>query len=672
MAATPVISITTATLKTLNAYDDSTLHSEVAGTDDFTVNSIGEKKVLKLEYTNASSDDYSLTREIRFSPALFIQYLTAAPFTVPYPCYKWIIGGSTPTSTKIPGTLMSSLGSPGDNSIRNLVCELEYVDKHNFNIYLTFWMTQDVDRYLPVSAVNRNRFLRSHVADTSDFATNATSVYGSSSNRAIGAYIWISDPTNAIAPYYYEWQEPMQAGMYGREAGDVTSVFTAPLWGNTVGGVPVTSFSTIANNTFSFRVTAGGGLAASTICMYLLRTDQSNDNITFDSNYQLTPLAVTLTNVGVNYTGTVTITPAMLTLGASYRILAITYSAVGPRVTSYISLPWVADSVTPWDGTGASITSTWRDYHTDFPGGTMTGTIEDRMRLTVAMDYSSDAFKNNIITRLGITGTNDIRRYLTSVRFRIYERRTDQAGTLYVTDRKDVVYDTTITRQLDGSYNILNGLQFSGGLDTCFAQLDFRNRYESHLQNMYTLYDDVAQPVPLSTQDWGARTFFVEAIFDLYYHDAPTPFTDRLVVENKLSVRDYYNAFEFTITPDNADACTTDDVCFEAFFGGAASEQYKLITTLELAPGQVSLIGENDTYTYGMLPQLTHPAFFDQEENFGDSESRIAKFCIDCDVLTPGTYKIAAIAKRVTESDRITNNGEDRWTNNSETRLTNG
>jgi hypothetical protein len=661
-------------LDTLRAIDDFGIHTDSAA--PFDVNSIGEKKKFTMS-CSLTGPDFSVGsgQEIRFVPGLFIEKYTSAPYSTPnpLPCYKWFIPTAYTTGVKFTGTLISSLGPPSDNRIRNLIVQLEVFDDTHFAIYLTFFMTQDMGQYLPSSAVNRDRFLRSHVSDTTELPTSpiATSVYGSSADRALGVYLRITALLDG-ATYSNEYQYDFSAGWYGREAGDVASIFNTPLWGNTVGGVQVSSFSTIANNTFRFRVTVGGGLTASMMCMYLVRTDQSNNSITFDSNYQLTPLAVTLSNIGVNYTGTVTITPAMLTLGASYRVLAIAYSAVGPRVTSYISLPWVADSVVPWDGTGAAITSTWRDYHSDYPGGTMSATIEERMRLTVAMDYSSDAFKNNIITRLGITGTNDIRRYLTSVRFRIYERRTDQAGTLYVTDRKDVVYDTTITRQLDGSYNTLNGLQFSGGLDTCFAQLDFRNRYESHLQNMYTLYDDVAQPVPLSTQDWGARTFFVEAIFDLYYHDAPTPFTDRLVVENKLHVNDYYNLVEFTLTPDAVEACTTDDVCFEATFAGAVTEEYKLITTLELAPGQVALIGENDTYTYGMLPQLTVPAFFNQEEDFGTTDAMIAKFCIDCDVLSPGTYKIAAIAKRVTESDRITNNMEDRITNNFEIRLTNG
>jgi hypothetical protein len=76
-------------------------------------------------------------------------------------------------------------------------------------------------------------------------------------------------------------------------------------------------------------------------------------------------------------------------------------------------------------------------------------------------------------------------------------------------------------------------------------------------------------------------------------------------------------------------------------------EEYNLITTIELAPGTISNIEENEEWL-GVLAQLNSLKIASSETAYSESEATFAKFCLNNSLFNLNLqYKISAIAKRV-------------------------
>jgi hypothetical protein len=630
----------------------------------FVLNAIGEYKRLTLNYKldgGASLDDGSL-REIRFTPALYIQYGTVAYFPGYAPQhYLFIIPSGAADGTTWIGTLINTMGMPAENRIHNLSVFAERIDANNLNLLFEFYVTQDMAAYLPAIGVNQSRFFRSHVNDTQDFQTYNRSVFGTSNDRAIGLYVHYTNVT-AGEVLRVENQIRFSAGMYNRESGDVPGAYYNPRWEYSVGGMPCVGLSTVQSTLVRLTVECTTDL--DNCLLYLVRADTTNDNIEFPDNYDIShaeiidaptgvlhraligPATGPAPTYGSDWEVTVSIDHTYITTGAAYRIIAILYSTTDDHTVSQISQQLQGGAQVGWTGEGITVNRTWRDYVADYANCSLQATICERLRYTVSMLYPGDALRSDFLARFGIDGANDIRRYLTSIRGQVWHRRTDQAGVLYTTDRVDMLYDTQVYRLPDGSYPTVNGIGFSTVTNGCVSAINFRCRYENHIPCLYTLYDGVIQPSAVGNQYWGGKQLTVRLTFELYYHDAAVPFTDIIQFDAGLTVRDYMASGEYSLTPIESDICTVDNACLVATLPVSASQPFKLITTIEAAPGNSGTVEETETFT-GLLPTMVSPKILSQETSFGETIATKANFCVDGSELIPGiNYLINAIAKR--------------------------
>ena len=157
----------------------------------------------------------------------------------------------------------------------------------------------------------------------------------------------------------------------------------------------------------------------------------------------------------------------------------------------------------------------------------------------------------------------------------------------------------------------------------------------------------MAQPVPLSNQEWGGRIITLEVQLEFYYDDYSTPFTDRVIYQTQLDVRDYVTTgggVERILTIDNERVvCAGSETCFTAHLTLTPPQYWRLITTLEPLNGYYSTVKENEVYAPGILPQQVNVAVVSQDTDYAGGD---AGFCIDTGVLLVGvTYKVSALAK---------------------------
>jgi hypothetical protein len=426
------------------------------------------------------------------------------------------------------------------------------------------------------------------------------------------------------------------------------------------GGSPVTDLSTLQDTDVEFYADAVLTGNMTRCVLYIFRTDTTDNNVTFTQCIELSvatagtpggawvaPTAAPVNIGGITFKATGAIDKTYLTHPGCYRVIAIAYDETGGSYasTSFISDQLCTTNNKPYDGNGWNEQFVVSDFHKTYPAETLTCTVEERLQVVLDLDYSYNQWANDIFNRLGLVVPNDIRRYLTQVRVLVYEERTDQAGILYTTYRRDYFVDVTLAQNPNGTFTTQNGMQFTAGLNAAALIYDFRVRYESHIQNLYTDYDGVVQPLPLANQNWGGRNLTCEIQLEFYYDDYVTPFTDRVIY------RTYLKPKAYVTSPLSIDAksvvCSGLTKCYKPTLDGSITdpENYRLIVTLEPLNGLSTTLGENEEYAQGILPQLDISAVVSQDVPYA-AGTGLANFCIDTGMLNSGfTYKVVALAK---------------------------
>lgn len=667
------ITYDSATLDTLDPKTGDVLRTESYSGSPLDKNSIGEYKRLTANYKIDGGDDLTIGRTIRFVPGLYTWGSQSSGIGIGTPSnyYSWSISGSTPTGTDLIGTLIASIVSPQDNRIKNYEVYLNLTDGTHFSIITYFFVTYDEEGYLPATGNNHARFLKDAYSDPNELVVVSKPIYVSSS-RAIAEFLQVVD-MSTLATYFSETFFRFEAGFYSKSAENHAPFFTGDTWTlNDATDLPtvLTNLSGVHNTRVTFSTDGDNDLTDA--LLYLIRVDTANDNVLFTANYEVswakmatdgttgTLIDGALVSPSLAPDGTMfycTIDKSALVPGARYRFIAICYELggdEGDNITSFISPEYSVDPSVPFNGDMFDHTMTYTDYHKTYPAETMICTVEERLKHTLSLDYSSGQFSADILARLGLTVPNDIRRYLKSIRLEVFTIRTDEAGILYVTNRRDVFEDITINRQPDGSYSPAGALTVSGGLDNFAVNWNFRVRYEDHIPNLYTYFDNTLQPLALENQNWGGRTLIVRITLELYYHDAPTPFTDLVQFDSQLQPRDYTTVSLHLYGSEGDDlgnpapACQGEKACFISLLNVYDPSVYRLIATIEPMNGNSATVEEAEAYTTGSLPQETTLKITDEDTDYTLHGHNIyATFCVDTSLLNIGTqYKVSALAKQ--------------------------
>lgn len=666
--AAPAPALISSKLYTLDANDESATIVTQVGAGPHVTNAIAEYKKLELNYDIGATagDDFSTGNHIvRFVPGLFVkatQFSGLTPYVVPAQRWEWTITPAMVGAGPMLANLMTTLGAPFDESMKNMKVEIDVTAVTTFTINFYFFMGFDFNGWLSTLVDNHSRFLKDRYLNGTELVVGADNVY-KESDRCIGSYVQINDLSATVPAYDGHDFISLQAGFYEKEVLAAAPYFTLPVWLLQVNGGAVTQLNKFTNSVIEFACTAPGGSSVDWFELYMIRTDTVNNLVDFLTNYDISHTKI-ITDPGVGVLHNALIKPVAgpafavgkwrlactidkdeIDIGGTYRFVVIAYNTTGPKVTSFISDPYSVTADMPFDGTMFSKANLkWADYMQQIAATEIyKGTVEERLKHRLELDYTPNFFSNDILARIGQVVTNDIRHYLKSIRLEVY--RTSAAPLPYTT-RKDVYFDEKLTLQPDGSYGGSAAITATGGLNTLDIEWLLRARYEDHILNLYTYFDNILQPLPLDTQDWGGKTFLVVWTLEFFYHNATTPFTDLVIKQSKLQLLDYTTE-NFSYTDAKTEACPSTNECFDLDLNAPADEEkYNLITTLEPTNGNSFTNKENEGFVSpgATLVQQTDSRIPTQSVLFDATGD--ADYCIDTSqLILDKEYKLAAIAK---------------------------
>ena len=660
-------------LYTLNP--DGSEYKELTG-GNFVKNRIGEYKKLTISFETSAT---VASKKILFNPTMFINPSALSPFApgnIPIEGFTYEVDSMATPGTY---TMFLNVSLPYFQGVlRNYICEVEIVSTTVFIITLKYFQVYDLKSYLNSSLEdNKSKLLKDFSADPNNLVVTGSNIYNTSGLCPV-SYTIVFDTTDpgTYGSAYVNFNG-YQAGFYSKNELNTAPFFTNPVFGiyDTLNALK-TELSVSYDSKISFKIDTGGSSVDSAF-FWLIRTDTNDNTIDFFDNYEASfakvvtlgsgtidyrikapSTAPTLVS-GATFESTFKIDKTLLTVGEKYRIIGIVYlEEYGVyNVNSFIS-DEITVGVPSFDGTGYSFEGRLSDYINEYLGNELTCTIEERMKSSIIFDYSYEAFKSDMLNRLGIVLTNnDIRRYLTTITCEIYE----ESGTTIQYLKRDVankVDPVTYSAPSDIT------LDFSGDILT--IDYFWRNRYEANQLNVETTVSGVPLGTPTSNQYWGGRNLKIKTQLEFYYDDYSIPFSDIIEYIQLITVKDYEFSDLFIQTESEQSVpgyyCTDENPCLEAVLGLASPSDYKLITTVEPSPGAVGSIEENEIFV-GILPQLTSAKIASQENNYSDTEATKGKFCLEASAfLLSLPYKISALAKktsgtapmsRITEDDII-------------------
>lgn len=626
-------------------------------------NRIGEYKRVKLSFTSSAN---IFNYKFYLDPGLFVN--KSSPITISgagtrYYYMQPVVLGLTTAS-------YNALGATFPNIDKVINVFMIATTTTAFDIYIDFYQAYDYEGFLePNVGDNPSHLLKDKKSSTSLLTVSGSSVYNDT-NVDLRNYLYVehvSIPTDN-ATYDINSMYGYKAGFYnqgthGAAAYWLNPVFTFSTGTNVISGV--------ADTFVGFRVTPPGGLSVDFFVATIIRTDTTDNSVDFATNYELEQVWVDptstptskLKNFVASYVGTgptfncnFDIDYTGLVLGATYRLIIHAYNNNFP--TSYEIDAFISDELTvtadmPYTGNGFDVTARLRDLKHSYTGNYLTCCIEERIRSTIVLDYMDDyginMYFRDIFNRLGLTIT-DVSRYLSQVSFTIYDI-SSTPGQKHVVDSRTVYKTSPFVYASRGG-----GITVTFNAGDITLEADWRNRYESGTLNVET-YDTVTGAAlgPLSNQYWGGRSFVIEWGLTYYYDDYITPFTDEIVIQQQIIVRDYSSCVQIYAqnSPDenNEFWCPEDTMCLRSEFdlacsGGEPAANYELITTIEPDPGSITTIQEHEAFVPLILPQQTSALITSQEVTYSTTLLNNAKFCVDVANLLLTDYKITAIAKR--------------------------
>lgn len=626
---------------------------------------IGELKRAELEFT-ASKSVYGF--KLYLNPAIFIDTGIGVVPSFGLQGTRFYFANITGAGSYTMS--YNAMGAPFPNIDKLYSVLLTVTSPTTFIVFIYFYQACDNEGYLePTIGDNHSRLLKDKKSSTSELTVSGQSVY---TNSAVDLryYVYME---NASVPsdLGYHDLNPMNgfgAGFYAEGKHGAASYFSDPTFNLTRSSNVVTSLSAVQDTTVGFNVKTSG-LSITHAFATIIRSDKFDNTVDPITNYDLQQVqidpAATASSKLKNFVAPIAGSPpgywtmsfdvdkTALNIGEKYRLIVHVYHNNFPadyEVDAFISDEFVVDADVPYTGDGFSITGRIGDCLRLYAGNYLTCVIEERMRSQIFFDtvddYGIETWKRDIYNRLGLTVTNDIRRYLTRVKFTIYESAT----------YKNILLEYQAYKTGPTSYTAKSGILFDfTNPNQIKFEAQWRNLWDAVGPNIqsYDLTTGVAVG-PQTNQYWGGKSLFCEWEFEFYYDDYTTPFTDKVVTSQIIVVNDYSPCVQIGAQnpPDDSNEfwCPEDNMCLKArlapsCLGGVPASNYYLITNIDFNPGSDLTIEETEMFATQMT-QLQSPKILSQETAFSDTETNYAKFCVDVTQLTIGSdYKISAIAK---------------------------
>jgi hypothetical protein len=676
-----VFTITQAELTLVNQYS-GIVASYINGNIANAKNRIGERKRLTLSVTSNSNIKFT---SFYFNLGLFLpqSYVTAFLGAKPPSYWAYSFGGSyTPAMALLMNYQSPSAGfpEPGRNEIAYIIPLTDFT----FQILIDFEQTYDcLDYITPNQDDNHSRYLKDTRINPIELDESLTTVYNSTTID-IRAYIYAQ---NTIAPGsfgFIEWNPSYgyKAGFYNKNTHGAAPYFSNPVWILERNAVTVTAFSNIQDTIVKFECDCP--VPPSAMVLKIFRADKTDQTVNFITNYDLEvseivtggPTVGKIKNpfvgptfvAGTTYRWTFNIDKNLVNTGELYRMIAIVYYnnfPVNYEVNSFISDQTEVNADAPYYGAGLTFSGFMGDLLYQYTGNFLTSTIEERMFATCKFSFPANQWANDILTRLGITTTNDPKRYLTTIEFFIKSPDTFITG---FTQPFGEIYD----------YRILNRSTRGGGIryvgsgitldetvpDEILMKAEWRNRYESDQLNYASLVNGVLYYPGSSNQNWATSTLLypphLEVVWKLtfYYDDYIVPFTDYIVFTQKLVVKDYVADTILKVSAQNPPFdtkdfwCNGEDMCLQGEIVDNVTinpaDNYFLITNIDPGSGNIATIEEAEVFTpyQPTFSQLVTPKIYDQDMVYGTPTPLMGKFCVDETLLALGDYKISVIAKK--------------------------
>lgn len=626
-------------------------------------NRIGEYKFHRFYFTASKVIDNFF---IWFNPAMFMQKGASVGLSgIPVNSYSCLIapGGAY-------GALMAYNGA-GPNPLTEKVDYVLFskVTTTTFIITVAYYLGFDAEGYLdPSTGDNHGRLLKDRKSNSVELDASVGSSVYNDTNVDFRAYVYMQKNTvpsdNGFKDVNPQWG--YKAGFYNKGTHNAATYFTNPQW-----NLPGPDLSAVADTSIGFKIDVPGLLDARVIVISMIRTDKFDNTVDWKTNYEFeqalcdvgTPAGTKMKNFfgppvfigGSTYAVSFDTDYTALVLGAKYRFIAHVYHSDFPtnfEVDAFISPEYNVSADVPYTGNGFTFTTLIDDIRTRWTGNQLDCCIEERMRLLLQADYSANKWKNDILARLGLTVTNDPRRYLTKVQLKMYTLDPINPY-LHIVDLQ------SRTKTGPTSYTFVKrGINMSFGTDSFEFYYDFRNRYEADQANIDSVnYVSNVSLGPLSTQYWGGQYIWCEWTLTFFYDDYITPFYDVILLNQAINVRDYDDGTILDLQAQNppfddkAFWCPDDDMCLEGVLVGAPllgdGGNLFLFATIEPTPGAYLAIEEAENIQLSPLfGQLTTAKIYDEETQYDDSEVNKGKFCVDVSQLNlPGEYKITVFAK---------------------------
>lgn len=623
---------------------------------------IGEKKRAIMSFTT----DYNMANVnlwIKF--ALFNQGIfSVSPSIAKSPMDYAITFPPTITAGTYPIAFICPSGL-NSNVQQNAEANLIIVDSTHFRIEFDFYQIYDELSYQNTSIQdNHSKLLKDCSVAPSELTLSSNkNCYNSNLSKLCTTFRFEKGADFSDISMSSVWN----SSFYNRNPINNSPYFNTPVW-TLERTTPVTNLSTITNTNVKFNI--NGATAVTKILGWIIRTDNFDNTVFMFDNYEADFKDIISTNPdlndkiiapivdisllsGITYEVQYTIDASKLVGGAKYRLIAIVYDNVGLKSNSFISDEYIVDHVPCFDGAGFNLKGSLSDYDREFTGSDLECVIEERIKSKIYFDYTANQWADDILDRLGITTSNDFRRYLTKVKFDIY----DENHVVGLGVVRNYYISETSNKYGINSYTSVNGMNLDfTNIDEPIFSFDWRNRFENNIDCLLTTIDNVPVTPVQAKQYWGGKTLKVRWQLFFYYDDYATPFEDIIEMFQQIRVLDYGN---MKVLHDNVDGirsnwnetancCQGDEFCMGGVLDNSLDAiDRRLIVNICPNLASVNNLEEAEAWVGDELPQMTTMSITNEDIDYTTIYTKkAARFCIDTSNLSVNSYKISAMAKK--------------------------
>lgn len=623
---------------------------------------IGEKKRAIMSFTT----DYNMANVnlwIKF--ALFNQGIfSVSPSIAKSPMDYAITFPPTITAGTYPIAFICPSGL-NSNVQQNAEANLIIVDSTHFRIEFDFYQIYDELSYQNTSIHdNHSKLLKDcSVAPSELILSSNKNCYNSNLSKLCTTFRFEKGTDFSDISMSSVWN----SSFYNKNPINNSPYFNTPVW-TLERTIPVTNLSTITNTNVKFNI--NGATAVTKILGWIIRTDNFDNTVFMFDNYEADFKDIISTNPDLNdkiiapivdisllsgstYEVQYTIDASKLVGGAKYRLIAIVYDNVGLKSNSFISDEYIVDHVPCFDGAGFNLIGSLSDYDREFTGSDLECVIEERIKSKISFDYTANQWADDILDRLGITTSNDFRRYLTKVKFDIY----DENNVVGLGVVRNYYISETSNKYGINSYTSVNGMNLDfTNIDEPIFSFDWRNRFENNIDCLLTTIDNVPVTPVQAKQYWGGKTLKVRWQLFFYYDDYATPFEDIIEMFQQIRVLDYGN---MKVLHDNVDGirsnwnetancCQGDEFCMGGVLDNSLDAiDRRLIVNICPNLASVNNLEEAEAWVGDELPQMTTMSITNEDIDYTTIYTKkAARFCIDTSNLSVNSYKISAMAKK--------------------------